>query len=233
MPDLLIDEVPLSHKKLFEKKRDELGMTDSEFMEFLLVNFQAKNPELFKKVKRSENSLVLADTPPTVTTVMSVTTVKTDKTDITDIDTLSSCLFSGKKIKITINSMPSDVWKKIKRAAIESGCPIGDFVGRCFIVAIERDAELRKSLEQVGLTVNINKNIKEPPKVFKVRNAEADLLLSKTRAMIKSKEITPKALAFRCDQLLRPFLSSSDVPDDQKSEIAAFINEVTTGKVIV
>lgn len=61
---------------------------------------------------------------------------------------------------------------------------------------------------------------------YTVRSAKADEILKSTREMLAQGRLSPKSLAFRCDEMLRPFLKEK-IPDEQKQEIVAFISQAT------
>jgi D-Tyr-tRNAtyr deacylase len=88
----------------------------------------------------------------------------------------------------------------------------------------EQNPEIYDGLTNVIVKVKV---VQETPVTFKGRSLEADKILRDTKAMLPT--ISQKALIFRCDQMLRPFLQDPKVPDEQKKEIADFINSVGSG----
>ena len=130
-----------------------------------------------------------------------------------------------KRIKIRIHGVSQNDQAHFKYAATLMGLKQGELFQRMLASFFETNPEIYDSLTNVTIKVKV---VQEAEPVFEARNIEADRILRETRLLL-SKDLTSKALAFRCDNMLRPFLNDRNTPTSQKKEIADFINSVSSG----
>lgn len=75
-------------------------------------------------------------------------------------------------------------------------------------------------------TYQLEVKVKEPQGPIMVRSKEADILLAKTKELLRAGHLSEKALVYRCDVQLRKFMMNPDIPLEQKEEIRGFIEGV-------
>lgn len=104
-----------------------------------------------------------------------------------------------------------------------------EFLDLLMATFAEANPTIEDSLSKQVFSLEVK--VIELPEAHIAPSIEAENHLKTTRRMLDEGTLSQKALGFRCDTLLRPFLLDKNVPQAQKDEIHSFITYVASGRI--